>query len=103
MMRRRVSLCRDWIRLVLKHDRLIWGLCGTGFFLDVMWAQSFGLVLSNIQREFGFSDKEFGNLYPTFAGGAAVGAFTWGILVDVVGALPIFSTCLHSTQIMLNN
>ncbi|KAF8548402.1 MFS general substrate transporter [Imleria badia] len=68
-----------------RYQWLIWGLCGTGFFLDVMWAQSFGLVWANIQREFGFSDKDSGNFYVAFTGGAAVGAFTWGVLVDVVG------------------
>ena len=64
-------------------------ICGTGFLLDVMWAQAFGLVWSSIQHEFGFADKEFGNLFAAFAAGITVGGFVWGVLVDVIGSLPI--------------
>ncbi|KAG8215101.1 major facilitator superfamily domain-containing protein [Butyriboletus roseoflavus] len=68
-----------------RYQWLIWAICGTGFFLDVMWAQAFGLASSNIQREFGFSDKEFGNIAAAFTAGVTAGAFVWGVLVDVVG------------------
>ena len=54
-----------------------------------MWAVVFGLASSNMQREFGFSDKEYGNLYSAFFAGITVGGFVWGVLVDVIGSLPI--------------
>ena len=57
--------------------------------MDVMWAVVFGLASSNMQREFGFSDKEYGNLYSAFFAGITVGGFVWGVLVDVIGSLPI--------------
>jgi MFS family permease len=52
-----------------------------------MWTQAFAFVWSSIQREFGFSDKEFGNLFAAFAVGMTLGSFVWGILVDVIGSL----------------
>lgn len=69
--------------------RLIWAICGTGYLLDVMWAQAFGLAIPNLQRELGFSDKQYGNLGSSFSAGITAGAFVWGILVDVIGGLPI--------------
>lgn len=38
-----------------RYQWYIWGLCGFGYMLDLLWAQAFGLVLSPIQQEFGFS------------------------------------------------
>lgn len=38
-----------------KYQWCIWLLCGFGYLLDLMWAQAFGLVLSPLQQEFGFS------------------------------------------------
>lgn len=58
-----------------------------------MWAQAFGLAASNIQRELGFSDKEFGNISAAFTSGITAGAFVWGVLVDVVGSFAIESLC----------
>lgn len=69
--------------------RLIWAICGTGYLLDVMWAVAFGLAVSNLQRELGFSDKQFGNLGSSFSAGVTAGAFVWGVLVDVIGGFPI--------------
>jgi hypothetical protein len=40
-----------------KYQWWIWGLCGFGYLLDLLWAQAFGLVLSPIQQEFGFSSR----------------------------------------------
>ena len=72
----------SWSR---RNVRCIWAICGTGFWLDVMWAQGLGLVLPNIQREFGYSDKEYGKLFSAFIAGLTAGAFMWGVLVDVIG------------------
>lgn len=37
-----------------KYQWSIWGLCGFGYFLDLLWAMAFGLVLSPMHQEFGF-------------------------------------------------
>ena len=37
-----------------RYQWCIWGLCGFGYFIDLLWAQAFGLVLSPLQQEFGF-------------------------------------------------
>jgi hypothetical protein len=38
-----------------RYQWCIWTLCGFGYLIDLLWAQAFGLVLSPIQQEFGFS------------------------------------------------
>ena len=65
-----------------------------------MWAHTFGLAASNIQREFGFSDKEFGNIAAAFSSGITAGAFVWGVLVDVVGSLPIWISLLCAPMVL---
>lgn len=40
-----------------RYQWYIWFLCGFGYLLDLLWAQAFGLVLSPIQQEFGFSSR----------------------------------------------
>ena len=40
-----------------KYQWWIWGLCGFGYFLDLMWAQAFGLVVTPMQLELGFASK----------------------------------------------
>lgn len=65
--------------------RSIWAICGTGYLLDIMWAQAFPLAIANIQRELGFSDKEFGNLGISFVAGLGAGSLMWGTFIDVVG------------------
>ena len=37
-----------------KYQWWIWGLCGFGYFIDLMWAQAFGLVVKPMQIELGF-------------------------------------------------
>lgn len=37
-----------------RYQWYIWGLCGFGYWLDLMWAQAFGLVLSPLQQELDF-------------------------------------------------
>ena len=63
----------------------MWAICGTGLCLDVMWTMSFSYAAPSIQREFGYSDREYGNLFSCFYVGLMVGAVVWGGLVDVVG------------------
>lgn len=37
-----------------RYQWCIWALCGFGYFIDLLWAQAFGLVLGPVQQEFGF-------------------------------------------------
>lgn len=37
-----------------KYQWWIWGLCGFGYMLDLLWAQTFGLILSPLKQEYGF-------------------------------------------------
>lgn len=68
-----------------RYQWYIWGLCGFGYLLDLLWAQAFGLVLSPLQQELGFGDNESGNISTSFNAGMTAGAFFWGFLADIVG------------------
>ena len=50
-----------------------------------MWAQTFSLVTPHIQQELGIVDKAYGDIFSVFSAGLTVGAFMWGILVDIIG------------------
>ncbi len=68
-----------------KYQWYIWGLCGFGYLLDLLWAQAFGLVLSPLQQEMGFGNSQSGNIGTAFNAGLTAGAFVWGFLSDIVG------------------
>jgi MFS family permease len=68
-----------------RYQWYIWGLCGFGYLLDLLWAQAFGLVLSPLQQELGFGDGESGNISTSFNAGMTAGAFIWGVLADIIG------------------
>jgi hypothetical protein len=40
-----------------KYQWYIWSLCGLGYFIDLIWAQAFGLILGPLQQELGFPGK----------------------------------------------
>lgn len=81
-----------------RYQLCIFLLCGFGFFLDLMWAQLFGIVLAPLQRELGISTARIGDLSSCFSAGLTIGAFFWGIMVDVVGRRWAFNlTCLTSS------
>ena len=40
----------------------IWSLCGLGYFLDLLWAQAFGLIATPLQKELGFNGMSDRNL-----------------------------------------
>ncbi|KAE9967622.1 hypothetical protein BLS_006267 [Venturia inaequalis] len=81
-----------------RYQWYIWFLCGFGYLLDLLWAQAFGLVLSPIQQEFGFSNGQSGNISVAFSSGLTAGAFVWGFLVDIIGRQWAFNlTCLISS------
>lgn len=68
-----------------RYQWMIWGLCGFGYLLDLLWAQAFGLALSPLQQELGFGNDQSGNISTAFSAGLTAGAFFWGALSDVVG------------------
>lgn len=68
-----------------RYQWYVWGLCGFGYMLDLLWAQAFGLALSPLQQEMGFGNGESGNISTSFNAGLTAGAFVWGILSDIVG------------------
>jgi hypothetical protein len=45
-----------------RYQWYIWSLCGLGYFLDLLWAQAFGLIASPLQRELGFSGMSLANM-----------------------------------------
>ena len=78
-----VGVCRH--SALLKRYRCIWAICGTGLWLDVAWYAIFSYAAPSMQRELGYSDKEYGNLFSSFSAGTMIGAAVWGILVDILG------------------
>ncbi|GAA5909478.1 uncharacterized protein JCM6883_003959 [Sporobolomyces salmoneus] len=78
-----------------KYQWCIFFLCGFGYFLDLCWAQAFGLISGQIQQELGIADARIGDIFTAFSAGLTVGAFTWGLLVDIIGRKWCFNiTCL---------
>lgn len=37
-----------------RYQWCVWGLCGLGYFIDLLWAQAFSLVMKPTQQEFGY-------------------------------------------------
>ena len=68
-----------------KYQWYIWGLCGFGYLIDLLWAHAFGLVLSPLQQELGFGNEVSGNISTSFNAGLTAGAFVWGALSDIIG------------------
>ncbi|GIZ44729.1 hypothetical protein CKM354_000792000 [Cercospora kikuchii] len=78
-----------------RYQICIWFLCGFGYFLDLAWSQGVGLIATAVYQEFGVPDNQTGKLYSLANAGLAVGAFTWGLAVDVIGRKWAFNlTCL---------
>ena len=80
-----------------RYQWYIWSLCGLGYFIDLIWAQAFGLILGPLQQELGFPGDQSGNISVAFSAGLTAGAFVWGFLVDIIGRQWAFNlTCLIS-------
>ncbi|PRP75454.1 hypothetical protein PROFUN_15739 [Planoprotostelium fungivorum] len=77
-----------------RYQWFLYFLCGGGYFLDLMWANSFGLAGPAMQREFGIHDNVYGTLFTSFSVGLTVGALVWGILVDIIGRKWAFNLTL---------
>lgn len=83
-----------------RYQWCTFALCGLGFFIDLLFAQAYGLISVPLKNEpnFGASDVNIGTLSTAFNVGLTVGAFSWGILVDVVGRKwSFYFTCLLSS------
>ncbi|PHH63902.1 hypothetical protein CDD81_5350 [Ophiocordyceps australis] len=81
-----------------RYQWYVWGLCGFGYFLDLMWAQAFSLCLSPLQQELGFSNSQSGRISTCFNAGLTAGALFWGFMSDIVGRRWAFNlTCLLSS------
>lgn len=78
-----------------RYQTCIWFLCGFGYFLDLAWAQGVGLIGSAVFQEMGVPDKQQAVLWSCSNAGLAIGAFSFGIIVDIVGRKWAFNlTCL---------
>ncbi|KAI4725111.1 MFS general substrate transporter [Aureobasidium sp. EXF-10728] len=78
-----------------RYQWCIWFLCGFGYFLDLAWSQGVGLIASAIYQEMNVPDPRQGDIFACANAGLAIGAFTFGILVDVIGRRLAFNlTCL---------
>ncbi|GAA6001454.1 hypothetical protein JCM5350_000050, partial [Sporobolomyces pararoseus] len=78
-----------------RYQWCIFFLCSFGYFLDLCWAQAFGLISGQIQQELGIADARIGDIFTAFSAGLTVGAFAWGLLVDIIGRKWCFNiTCL---------
>lgn len=78
-----------------RYQICIWFLCGFGYFLDLAWSQGVGLISSAIYQEMGVADADTGAIFAIANAGLAVGALTFGLMVDVIGRKLAFNlTCL---------
>lgn len=69
-----------------KYQICIWFLCGCGYFIDLLWAQALGLIVTQVAYEFDDQIQgRTGPLQTAFSTGLTVGAFFFGFTVDVVG------------------
>lgn len=72
-----------------------------GYFLDLCWAQAFGLISGAIQQELNVSDADIGDIFVAFSAGLTVGAFFWGLAADIIGrkwCAFIDSTCWETQE-----
>lgn len=78
-----------------RYQICIWFLCGFGYFLDLAWAQGVSLVSTAIYQEMNVPDNKTALLFSLSNAGLAIGSFTFGILVDIIGRRWAFNlTCL---------
>ncbi|CEL10317.1 hypothetical protein ASPCAL13438 [Aspergillus calidoustus] len=78
-----------------RYQQCIWLLCGFGYFLDLAWSQGVGLVASAIYQEMGVPAGRQGLIFTCANAGLAVGAFSFGIITDIIGRKWAFNlTCL---------
>lgn len=78
-----------------RYQICIWFLCGFGYFLDLAWSQGVGLIATAVYQEMNVADADTGNIWACANAGLAVGALSFGLIVDVIGRKWAFQlTCL---------
>ncbi len=78
-----------------RYQWCIWFLCGFGYFLDLAWAQGVGLIATAVYQEMGVPANQEGNIWACANAGLAIGALSFGLIVDVIGRRWAFNlTCL---------
>ncbi|KAL7940886.1 sugar transporter-like protein [Trichoderma barbatum] len=78
-----------------KYQQCIWLLCGFGYFLDLAWAQGVGLMATAIFQEMNVPPGDQGLIFTCANAGLAIGAFSFGIITDIIGRKWAFNiTCL---------
>ncbi|QSZ29096.1 hypothetical protein DSL72_003606 [Monilinia vaccinii-corymbosi] len=81
-----------------RYQWYIWTLCGLGYFLDLLWANAFGLIAPVMQREMGIDDKQLGLIFTVLNAGLTSGALVWGVLVDIIGRKSAFNGTVFITS-----
>ncbi|KAL8670038.1 MAG: hypothetical protein Q9168_005399 [Polycauliona sp. 1 TL-2023] len=82
-----------------KYQWSIFFLCGLGYFIDLLYAQAFGLVVPALAQEIGISKSAQGDLSSSFNAGLTAGAFVWGLLTDIIGRQYAFNLTVLITSI----
>lgn len=78
-----------------RYQICIWFLCGFGYFLDLAWSQGVGLIASAVYQEMSVPEERQGDIFSWANAGLAIGALTFGVLVDIIGRKWAFNlTCL---------
>ncbi|KAI5458320.1 sugar transporter-like protein [Mariannaea sp. PMI_226] len=78
-----------------RYQQCIWMLCGFGYFLDLAWAQGVGLMATAVFQEMNVPADKQGLIFTCANAGLAIGAFTFGIVTDIIGRKWAFNlTCL---------
>ncbi|KAF1961229.1 sugar transporter-like protein [Byssothecium circinans] len=78
-----------------RYQICIWFLCGFGYFLDLAWSQGVGLISTAVYQEMNVAPGDTGALFACANAGLAVGALSFGLLVDIIGRKWAFNlTCL---------
>lgn len=81
------------------YQRRIFLLCGLGYYLDLLWAQTLGLCLSVLVREVPIPAGQTGLLSACFSAGLTLGALVWGCLIDVLGRKTAFNYTTLTTTV----
>ena len=74
-----------------RYQLCMWFLCGFCYFLDSAWAQGVGLITSAVFQEMNVPDDQTGTIWACANAGLAVGALTFGILINVIGRRRAFN------------
>ncbi|EWC47562.1 hypothetical protein DRE_03182 [Drechslerella stenobrocha 248] len=74
------------------YQRVLFCVCGFGWFVDNMWVQTVAVILPSVEKEFKFSPPTLLALSQNI--GLLVGAAVWGFAADIVGRRWAFNLTL---------